>query len=161
MLPLELQKLIPTFITAENNKQELKAIGELFDEAMAELGLADRPFAVYIKSSLLSSEEPLKNPKAFWDSQAIERGMARSLKQPGLEKWLALFGPAGNSETWGSLRVPHVGGSQRKLVKSLPFDGTVLIVEPITGKAHGPTAFGLGFTIFKPKDFEIRMIGHV
>lgn len=160
LLPIEMQNLIPVFVTAESNKQELKAIGELFDEAMAELGLADRPSAVYIKSSLLASDDYQTDPTGYWTSQAIERGMYLGPNQPDLAKWLKFFGPAGNSETWGSLRVPHVGGSQRKLVKSLPFDGTVVIVEPIKGVEQDKTVFGLGFTIFKPKDFEIRMIGH-
>lgn len=159
-----LQSLIPLYITSEGNKQELRAIADLFDEAMGELGLVERPSAVYIRSSLLESSAPLGKPIEYWKENGIQRAMHAPDSLPALDSWVTSYGPAGNASTWGSLRTPHVGESQRQLVRRLPFDGTVLVVEPITGtianRSSTPAALGLGFTIFKPLDFEVRMIGH-
>jgi hypothetical protein len=48
-------------------------------------------------------------------------------------------------------------------VKDIPFDGTVLIIEPIVAHPRGSSGtkvgLGLGFTIFKPKDYEVRIMG--
>ena len=159
-----LRSLIPVFITSDQDKQELRALGDLFDDAMGELGLGERPSAVYISTSLLRDDFCLRSPAEYWQDQSIFRAMATSPQQPNMETWIKSFGPGGNRSTWGSLRSPHVGGSQRNLVRRLPFDGTVLVIEPITGtegtRSTTPFALGLGITIFKPSDFEVRMIGH-
>lgn len=160
----EIQKLISTFVTADNYKQELRAIAELFDSTMGDLGLSQRPTVVYLKTSLLNSPDVFDQPKKYWAENSIRRATSAEAKPGSLEKWLDHFGPLGNSLAWGALSVQHVGGSQRALVKRLPYEGTVVVIEPITGSTPGsnpvPLALGVAFTIFKPKDFEIRMIGH-
>ena len=159
-----LQTLISPFITAEDNKQEMRAIASLFDEEMEELGLADRPSAVYVRTALLASEDIYEKPLSFWQENGIQRAMHLHTHQPKLSEWEDNFKPAGNPMMWGSLKTPHVGDSQRALVTRLPWKGTVLVLEPILGKtaARGgsESACGLGFTIFKPDNYEIRMIGH-
>jgi len=159
-----LQNLIPLYITSEGNKQELRAIADLYDEAMGELGLVERPTAVYLRKTLVADNSVLKSPREFWATTSIQRGMHASDSQPSMQEWLSHFGPGGNAKVWGSLKSPHVGDSQRQLVRRLPFDGTVIVIEPVTGTlpnmSSTPTALGLAFTIFKPLDFEIRMIGH-
>jgi hypothetical protein len=159
-----MQGLIPLYITSEGNKQELRAIADLFDEAMGDLGLVDRPSAVYIRKSLIETQDSLVNPLDFWGRNSIQRAMHATDSQPGISDWVSHFGPGGNDKVWGSLKSPHVGESQRQLVRRLPFDGTVIVIEPITGTlpntGYSPQALGLAFTIFKPLDFEIRMIGH-
>lgn len=156
--------LIPTLITAEENKQELRAIAELFDQSLGDLGLSERPCAVYIKSSLITSSSVLSDPRKYWEMHAIRRAVSMGNSESTIDSWINAYSPLGNASTWGSLRVPHVGDSQRALVKRLPYEGTVIVIEPVTGNAAGaksqPIVFGLAFTIFKPKDFEIRMIGH-
>jgi hypothetical protein len=159
-----IQNLIPTFITAENNKQELRAIAELFDDTLGDLGLSERPTAVYIKSSLIESNEVLSDPKKYWAENSIRRAVSTEATKGILESWLAGYGPLGNAKAWGSLSVPHVGEGQRALVRRLPYEGTVIVIEPLTGSSPGansiPLVLGVAFTMFKPKDFEIRMIGH-
>jgi hypothetical protein len=159
-----IQNLIPTFITAENNKQELRAIAELFDDTLGDLGLSERPSAVYIKSSLIESNEVLSDPQKYWAENSIRRAVSTEATQGILESWLAGYGPLGNATAWGSLSVPHVGDGQRALVRRLPYEGTVIVIEPLTGSTPGanaiPLVLGVAFTMFKPKDFEIRMIGH-
>lgn len=157
----DLQSLIPTLITAENNKQEMRAISELFDTSMGDLGLANRPASVLLKSSLLKDDRIFTDPLAFWDYFAISRGISRTVDGVDLKTWVSSYGPAGNNKTWGSLQSPHVGDTQRNLVKSLPFEGSVLLLEPVSGTSNKVvTSLGVAITIFKPKDFEVRMIGH-
>lgn len=162
--PAAVQKLIPTFITAENNKQELRALAELFDDSVGDLGLSERPCVIYINSSLLDSQTLFSDPVAYWEEKSIRRAVTTEPGAEPLEKWAKAFGPLGNSYHWGTLRSSHVGESQRALVRRLPYEGTVIVIEPVTGSAPGnkktSLALGLAFTIFKPRDFEIRMLGH-
>lgn len=161
-LPLkDLQSLIPTLITAENNKQEMRAIAELFDGSMGELGLANRPASVLLKAPLIKDDRIFVDPRSYWDACSIHRGISRAVDGVDLETWVSSYGPAGNTRTWGSLQSPHVGDTQRNLVKNLPFEGSVLLLEPVSGTSNKVvTALGIAITIFKPKDFEVRMIGH-
>jgi hypothetical protein len=158
------QKLIPNFISSDNYKQELRAIAGLFEREMGELGLSDRPVAVYLKSALLNDEEFLKNPENAWDTNAIRRALHLAPDQPSLPEWKSHFKALGNSKTWGSLKSPHIGEGQRALKRRLKYDGTVLVIEPVIGLDPGSStraaAYGIAFSIFKPKDFEVRMIGH-
>lgn len=159
-----IQKLIPNFISSDNYKQELRAIAGLFEREMGELGLSERPVSVYVKTALISSNDFFRAPDAAWAEHAIKRAMHVAPEQPSIETWKDSFIPLGNSKTWGSLKSPHIGEGQRALKRRLTYDGTVVVIEPVLGLEPGSNdqarAYGIALSIFKPKDFEIRMIGH-
>lgn len=160
----DLQALIKGFITGDASRSQLRAISELFEDVLGELGLTDRPSAVYIKTSLLTSPKVFADPKNYWLENSIFRGMHVMSDQPNLDTWVTHFNQMGNSKVWGSLKSPHVGETQRGLVRQLEDDATVVMIEPVVGTAskdaRTATSFGLAFTIFKPTNWEIRMIGH-
>ena len=159
-----IQALIRGFIPGDSSRPQLKAIAELFEDVLGEMGLTERPSAIFIKTSLLNSKEVFTDPRKYWMENSIFRGMHSMADQPDLGSWASHFSPVGNSKTWGSLKSPHVGETQRGLVRRMNDDATVVMIEPIVGTAakgtKEPTAFGLAFTIFKPTNWEIRMIGH-
>jgi hypothetical protein len=161
--PTEFKKLVAPWDGSSQRVTELRSIAELFSEDIGELGLAEQPITMFVRSNLLTPEI-LANPLILLEpGNYIERAVKPSQSGYHWGSWQKLYAPGNNGHVWPELSTPHVGEGQRSLVNGLPFDGTVLIIEPIVAHPRGETSnkvgLGLAFTIFKPADYEVRIMG--
>jgi hypothetical protein len=69
------------------------------------------------------------------------------------------------TNVFSDLDTTHVGGSQRKLRRHLPYDAAIFIIEFIRGVSSASIpdstiSLGLGLSILSPTGYEIRTLGH-
>ena len=168
---IHFQRLISMWSTPDSRESALLlGTAELFDEEMGELGLADVPKNIFVKSNILDSGIDISdNLHDFIESVEATRGHSSITSQHNLKNWELNFTQGIRSikrtSAWPSLAVPHLGDSQRKLRDDLDEIATILIIEPvlacsITNDRRSAKALGCAFTLLSPTGFELRMIGH-
>jgi hypothetical protein len=162
--PASFRGLLSSWVSGDDVRGPLRAMAELFSPEMEELGLAEIPIAIFVKKSLMS-QRVFHNPEAiFHSAEAIERAVKLPPVIRSTDEWVAGFRYEGNSYVWPELQSPHVGTTQRGIFESLKYTSSALIIEPVLGHAHKDTStklgFGLALTLFKPKEYEIQMMGH-
>jgi hypothetical protein len=149
-----------TWVGPYETRNHLRSVASLFDDSLGDWGLASIPIAIFVKTPTFSNF----NKDVFFESlDPIERGVNPT--DLVLEKWkqIAEAGELTEPVVWPSLKVGHVGDGQRSLRNSLGYDALVAVIEPIKGIKTGnskPIAYGLGFTVFRPSGFELRVISH-
>jgi len=162
--PKKLKELLAPWSSGDGGTYPLRGIAELYSPEMAELGLGEMPISMFVRSGLLL-ETTLEDPTSYFaGAEPIERAVHNHPGLASLSDWRKNFQYEGNSLKWPILQTPHVGDTQRAMVNSLEYTGTVVIVEPVVGHSHGnksaKAGYGLALTIFKPEGYEVRMMGH-
>jgi hypothetical protein len=141
-------------------RSQMRSIASLFDETLGDWGLSNIPIALFLKTPSVAG---FRRDVFFESLEPIERGV--NATELNLDKWkqVAEAGELSAPVPWPSLKVGHVGDGQRTLRNSLTYDALVAVIEPIKGIKTGnsaPIAYGLGFTVFRPAGFELRVISH-
>jgi hypothetical protein len=158
------KSLLSSWVSGDDPKGPLRSMAELFSAEMEELGLGTIPISIFVKKGLIEPHIFSDPVSVFRSSEAIDRAVKPASGVPPLEEWLDHFGYEGNSKKWPDLQSPHVGSTQRNVFASLPYTASALIIEPVLGHAHKSSStklgYGLALTLFKPKEYEVRMMGH-
>lgn len=163
----DIYSLLGQWACDESERSRLLGAMELFAADMKALGLANVPRACFIARDILEYP-PLRDERDLRDlatKTKFYRTLSNSDGTLHFSKWAE--GVVNNhiDPSFQPLNVTHIGGTLRKLKKSLEFDSTVLIIEfmrGILGKGSEARTASLGITltILSPDDYEVRTIGH-
>lgn len=164
---IQLQRLIGTWNAGDQDLFRMRSAVELFEEEMGTLGLGSLPKVVCIHKSLLPGAL-LDNlaVQDFLNSTEIYRRLNAVPTDLSRNKWIeSVVEGIRTMDPWPSLAVGHVGDSQRSLRSSFAYDAVVAVIEPILGTKDprdrtSAVAAGIGFTLFSPNEYEIRILGH-
>lgn len=145
----------------------LEAVAEICDPALRNLGLAEVPATLFI--STLGMEFQSKPNSVTSNINAIAVNRTVELPQDGanLTEWVQKFNSREHllPTRRPTLKVPHIGGGQRRLKSLVQYNSVIYLIEPIRGMAvskdpNSVVAVGMGLSAFSPDNFEVRMIGH-
>jgi hypothetical protein len=164
--PKNLQRLLSSWAANRSESRQLRASAELFELSYEHLGLADYPTTIFLDSSLLEAPVIGENCTAWIDTIKVTRRVNKKGNLTNFSKWKNSFeNSIPTDQLWSSLEVGHVGDGQRKLKKAMPYDSSILLIEPILGvqeskKRDTALTAGIGLTFFAPDNYEVRVIGH-
>lgn len=139
---------------------------ELLNPRLGDLGLANLPFAVFVRGLDVIREAAARTIPDI--GQLPVRRLAAPLP-PGdaVESWRrgwSVQSEVRPAEWYDSARlaVPHVGEAQRKPIRALKYDAVSVLVEPLAVYAtdrDSRDGAGLAISILTPDDFTVRVIG--
>jgi hypothetical protein len=140
---------------------------ELFSADMKALGLANVPRACFIARDILEYP-PLRDERDLRDLATkikFYRTITPTNKVLNFERWADGVLENHIDLSFKSVNVTHIGGTLRKLKRSLEFHSTVFIIEFMRGiQGKGSEArtvsIGMALTILAPDNYEVRTIGH-
>jgi len=138
---------------------------ELMNPRLGELGLANLPFAIFIRGLDSLRAAAAGNPPAL--SGLPVRRLTDPVPVDAGEVWKTAWPSRGGlqPEEWydvARLAVPHVGDAQRRPLEMLGYDAVSAIIEPLAVYSTDESirlGAGLAISILSPDGFELRAIG--
>lgn len=161
----EVKRLIQSFAVVGSDGAERDIAVELMNGRLGDLGLANLPFAVFVRgleavrsAAARTPPDPAPLPvrrllhpapsgaRAIWESGWSDHGAIRSTS------WYDT----------ARLGVPHIGDGQRRPIRELGYDAVSVVIEPLAvystdgGAREGA---GLAVSMLSPDGFHVRAIG--
>ena len=161
----DVRELLGKMSMAGSDDADREVAGELMNPRLGDLGLANLPFAIFVRGS------DVLQAAAAGTAPRITELPVRRLSQPVPTNAAAIWEAAWASrvglapEQWfdpARLAVPHIGDAQRRPVEKLGYDAVSAIIEPLAVYSTDESArigAGLAISILSPPGFELRAIG--
>ena len=166
-LPKEdLYTLFSNWACSNDEKSQLLGANELFSADLESLGLSQVPCSILIANEVLTfppirDYEDLKN---LCRTVKVGRSIRNKVEHFTLSDWWRSLSGGTRLEASENAAITHIGGSLRKIKSDFSYDGTLIFIEFILGKAEKSSkqinSIGLSLTILAPNNYEVRMIGH-
>ena len=145
----------------------LEAVAEICDPSLGELGLSGVPATLFISQAAMKFLSEPDSLTSNLNAITVNRKVELPRDGASLSEWVQKYASRDHLQPSRRpiLKVPHVGGGQRKLKDLVQYNSVIYLIEPIRGMAvskdpNSVVAVGLGLSAFSPDNFEVRVIGH-
>jgi hypothetical protein len=145
----------------------LEAVAEICDPSLGELGLSEVPATLFVSVAAMRFLSQPESVTANINAITVNRKVEMPRDGASLSEWMQKYASRNHLQPSRRpiLKVPHVGGGQRKVKDLVHYNSVIYLIEPIRGMAvskdpNSVVAVGLGLSAFSPDNFEVRVIGH-
>lgn len=161
----EVRSLLGSMAMAGRDDWERDVAVELMSPRLGDLGLANLPFAIFLRGMDVLRSAAAANPPAL--ASLPVRRLADTPPGSALLTWTSAWEAGGGiqQEQWfdtARIAVPHIGDAQRRPIEKLSYDAVCVLIEPLAVHAsneNAPVGAGIAVSIQSPSGFEVRTIG--
>lgn len=161
----DVRDLLGQMTMAGRDDADREVAAELMSPRLEDLGLANLPFAVFVRElGLLRAAAAHRIPTI---NELPVRRLATPVPSDAAEIWEAgwVSRRGLQPEQWfesARLAVPHIGDAQRRPIEKLGYAAVSAVIEPLAvygSDENSPVGAGLAISILSPDGFELRAIG--
>lgn len=161
----EVRQLLGKMSMAGRDDAEREVATELMNPRLGDLGLANLPFAVFVRGlDVLQAAAAGTRPSV---TGLPVRRLSGAVPTDATALWEAAWDSRTGlrPEQWfdsARLAVPHIGDAQRRPIEKLGFDAVSAVIEPLavySTDESAPAGAGLAISVLSPDGFELRAIG--